>query len=440
MWPVKPLNGMAAKLAAIYVGLFALSVAILGIVSVLMTDAALRRQVDSKISIEMKRLVLLQSTQGEAALVQDIASRATSEKGFSYRFENSGGVVLAGNFVAAPQQAGWFYANGETASEQEAADSFRGLTQAVSGGSLTIADDIDEIENTQNALTGVYLIAGLAAAILAVAGGFWLSRFYLSNVTQLADTAEAITGGDLTRRMPVLKLDDGFDRLSSTLNRMLDRNSELLDNQKQITSDIAHDIKTPLTRLRQKLERDGNHGALEETDHLLDILNSLLRIAEIEEGARREKFTRVDLSQITNHVIEAYAAPFEDSGHSLRLHNLGSVWIEGDRELLFQLVSNLAENVLAHTPQGTSAILSTTCGTGGTALSLEDDGPGVADDVLPHIFRRFYRGDSSRSLPGNGLGLALVRAIAELHGAKIEATNLKPGFRIALNWPKKKPG
>jgi signal transduction histidine kinase len=440
MWHVKPFKGMAGKLAAIYAGLFALSVAILGVVSVLMTDAALRRQVDSKISIEMKRLVLLQSTKGEAAVVTDIASHATSEKGLSYRFENSSGVALAGSFASTPRQTGWFYANGETTNEQEEVDSFRGLGQALNSAHLTIAADIDEIENTRNVLVGVYLIAGLAAAILAVAGGFWLSRFYLSNVTQLADTAEAITGGDLTRRMPLLKMDDDFDRLSSTLNRMLDRNNELLDNQRQITSDIAHDIKTPLTRLRQKLERDGNHGALEETDRLLDILNSLLRIAEIEEGARRAKFTRVDLSQIASHIIEAYAAPFQDSGHSLRLQSAEPTWIEGDRELLFQLISNLAENVLAHTPRGTSAVLSVTRDAGRTVLSLEDDGPGVDDDVLPHIFQRFRRGDSSRSLPGNGLGLALVCAVADLHGAQVEATDLDPGFLIALKWPIKKPG
>ena len=217
-------------------------------------------------------------------------------------------------------------------------------------------------------------------------------------------------------------------------------NTELLNAQIRVTSDIAHDIRTPLMRLRQNLELNGNAEAIKESDRLLDILNSLLRIAELEEGARHSNFERVDLSVLATQVVEAYSSTFEEMGRDLKVVATTPVWCDGDKTLLLQLMSNLFENILAHTPVGTKSILSLETTNLGHRISMADDGPGVPESEIAKIFRRFTRADSSRITKGNGLGLALVSAIAHLHGAEVSATNLRPGLRINVIWTIKKPG
>jgi signal transduction histidine kinase len=434
MWFVTGLKGTGARLAAFYAVFFVVSVALLGVISVALVDAALRRQVDARIGAEMQRLQGVHHQGGDGALVGDISMHETTERGLVYRLQTADGRSLAGDFVGGGNDVGWFDYERLTDGQKEAPDNFRGLTSTIGGNILTIADDIDEVENTRDILSGVFLIASFAAALLAVVGGIGLSKYYLKNLNQLATTAEVITGGDMQKRMPMSRDGDEFDRLSTALNQMLDRNADLLESQRQITNDIAHDIRTPLTRLRQKLEAGATDTALEETDNLLRILGSLLRIAELEEGQRRLNFVTVDLVQILQRIEDAYAAPFENAGKHLRTEFDTAVVVHGDPNLLTQLVSNLAENVLSHTPAGTRALLHVQNTPRGATLCMIDDGPGVADPELTLLFRRFYRGDASRSISGNGLGLSLVNAIAGLHGADVNACNLNPGFEIRVNW------
>ncbi len=428
MWSVKGPRGMAARLAAFYAALFSLSVIALGIISVVLVDAALRRQIDTRISAEMNDLLAISSN--GSALADVIKSRIGNEIGLKYRLETTAGTLIAGNLAPTGSASGWFNFGVTENGQEEAADSFRGYAKTVGGNILTIAEDTDEIENIRDVLGSVFTLAALCASVLAVFGGLWLSHFYTRRLDQLVKTAEAITGGASTQRMPLTRTSDEFDRLSSSLNRMLDRNEVLLESQRQITNDIAHDIRTPLTRLRQKLEVGAVDTAIEEADGLLGTLTSLLRIAEIEEGARKANFTEVDLTQITRKIEEAYAAPFEEQGKRLETRTDDQVLVQGDQQLLIQLLSNLVENVLIHTPRGTRACVEARKTVHGTTLAVFDSGPGIPEADEQLIFRRFYRLDSSRNTPGNGLGLSLVSAIANLHGAALLVTNMKPGSRL----------
>lgn len=439
MWPARYLESRASKLAVFYALYFVLSFAVLGVLTIFLIDTALRHQIDQKITTEMQRLIEIQKTSGTEALLKNLRQQETSEKALLLRYESDDHTVVEGNFSSEISQPGWMDFSSDLTATVEQPDRFRILTVPMQGGQLSVASDIDEIENVRDSLAGVFSVAGLVATLLALLGGLWLSRSEQRNINQLADTAEAISAGALSQRMPAIKKGDGFDRLAATLNTMLDRNAELLDAQIRVTSDIAHDIRTPLTRLRQNLETNGNSEAIKEADRLLDILNSLLRIAELEEGKRHSNFERLDLSALAIQVAEAYSSTFEEMGRDFTVIAVKPIWCDGDKTLLLQLMSNLFENVIGHTPKGTHATLSVTETSQDYSISIADDGPGVSETEITKIFNRFTRSDSSRRTLGNGLGLALVAAIAHLHGASVTATNTNPGLKITVLWPIKKP-
>jgi signal transduction histidine kinase len=263
-------------------------------------------------------------------------------------------------------------------------------------------------------------------------------------LTAITDTAEAIIDGDLARRVPVRGSQDDLDRLALTLNRMLDRIASLMESLKQVSSDVAHDLRTPLTRLRQRLESglaqpqeraQALEGALADLDSILDTFSALLRIAQIEGGARRAAFRTCDLAAIAATVVEAFAPSAEDQKQSLTLAANGPLPVEGDAELLTQMLVNLVENALRHAGPGTRIVLAAGRDPGGRAtLSVIDDGPGVPEAERRRVFDRFYRLEHSRTTPGSGLGLAMAAAAAKLHGADIELWDAAPGLEARVTF------
>jgi signal transduction histidine kinase len=260
----------------------------------------------------------------------------------------------------------------------------------------------------------------------------------------ISGTAEAIIDGDLGRRVPVRGSNDDLDRLAITFNRMLDRIATLMESLKQVSSDIAHDLRTPLTRLRQKLEAglavpgDRAHaleGALVDLDSILDTFAGLLRIAQIESGARRAAFRSSDLSAIGHTVVEAFAPSAEDAQQTLRLEGDASVPVVGDPELLTQMLVNLVENALRHAGPGTDIRVTASRGESAATLAVIDNGPGVPSQDRERLFDRFYRLERSRSTPGSGLGLALVAAVARLHGAEVRLIAAEPGLEARVTFP-----
>jgi signal transduction histidine kinase len=261
----------------------------------------------------------------------------------------------------------------------------------------------------------------------------------------ISGTAEAIIDGDLARRVPVRGANDDLDRLALTFNRMLDRIAGLMESLKQVSSDIAHDLRTPLTRLRQKLEAglaspqergQALEGALVDLDTILDTFAALLRIAQIEGGARRAAFRASDLATIGQTVVEAFAPSAEDAQQSLRLEAEAPVPVVGDPELLTQMLVNLVENALRHAGPGADVTVKVSRPGGTPTLAVLDNGPGVPDIERERLFDRFYRLERSRSTPGSGLGLALVGAVAKLHGAEVRLIGAVPGLEARVTFPR----
>ncbi|MGH6883126.1 sensor histidine kinase [Hypericibacter sp.] len=288
---------------------------------------------------------------------------------------------------------------------------------------------------------------GLGAMIpLALLGGFIMGQRSFRRVEAIGSSMREIAEGDLSRRVPVTGTGDEIDRLARDINRVLQEIERLMDQLKQVTSDIAHDLRTPLGRLRQGLERAvdkettvaGYRGGVEksitEIDGILSTFNAILHIAQIEAGKRRARFAEFSLSELGQSVLDIYGSVAEDSLHELEDAVAPGVTVRGDRDLLMQLLVNLVENAICHTPAGTHIRLVVAHESDRPTLLVSDDGPGIPADERERVFRRFYRLDSSRTTPGSGLGLALAEAIANLHGAVIELADNQPGLRVVVRF------
>ncbi len=329
------------------------------------------------------------------------------------------------------------------------------------------ADEISGYWITQNAVgpytllqgTGNHVIAEVleALGITLVAGfilimsfgtfaGVWVGRLTERRIESISGTMENVSQGDLSVRIPMDDLsNDDLSRVATSINATLEQLENLMESQVQISTDIAHDLRTPLQRLRQRLEKMAGQqvidpqeadAALAQTEDIIGTFNALLRIAQIEAGDRRERFQRTDLRDLVTNVHEAFEPSAEDAGQQLHLKMPDRpVVVLGDPDLLMQLISNIVENALRHTPEGTTITLEAMSVDNVPVLCVADTGPGIAPEDREKVFRRFYRGEKSRTTGGNGLGLSLCKAIAELHHAELEVSDNKPGLRIEARFP-----
>ena len=292
----------------------------------------------------------------------------------------------------------------------------------------------------------LWVLAG--TLLLAALGGYAVSRRLLSRTDAIATACRAIMAGNLKTRIALRGSDDELDRLAETINAMLDRIAALMENLRQVTNDVAHDLRTPLTHLRHRLERtrgqaattvDYDHAlesAIAASDEILALFAALLRIAQIEGGARRAGFAPLELAGLLHHLRDLFGPVAEDAGHKLEITGEEPLTVRGDRELLTQLFSNLIENAIVHTPPGTRITLSLSHAKSRAVIAVSDDGPGVPQVEHDKLFRRLYRREISRTAPGYGLGLALVAAIAELHGGSVTIDpEPSDGFSIAVALP-----
>ncbi len=439
------------RFAALYVGLFAGSALVLGVAVFFEARAALREQMTGRIETEVGFLREEYAAHGLPGLVDLVRERGHGRRALDYLVQDRAGAHLVGEMPATAGLApGWTTIFNPRASEDEnRPEQVRALvTDLGQGITLAVGGDLREIDDLEEAIASGFLWTIGLAATLGIGGGLWLSRAFLRRVDAISSTAEAIIAGDLTQRVPVNATGDDLDRLSGTLNRMLDRIVTLMESLRHVGNDIAHDLRTPLTRLFQRLDEARRHAlsvadyqtavdaALDEADGLLQTFAALLRISQVESSFPRSTFRTVDLSALIEDVADAYRPDAEDSGHDLAAAAVPDVCIAGDKELLTQALANLVENALRHTPAGTHIrVALANDALAGPALSVEDDGPGVLSDDVPHLAERFYRGQRSRTTPGNGLGLSLVKAVAELHGATLDIRAKTPGLCVKLAFP-----
>jgi signal transduction histidine kinase len=283
---------------------------------------------------------------------------------------------------------------------------------------------------------------------LTLLGGLLMSRSVLRRVDAINRTSKEIMSGDLSRRIPVSRRGDEFDQLAENLNAMLDQIERLLAAMKEVSDNIAHDLRSPLARLRSRLEvtlmedpddaayRETIGRTIEEADGLLKTFNGLLSIAQAEAGAARAGFAPVDLATLVADVAELYEPLAEDLGLALAVEVDEAGTIRGDRNLLFQALANLVDNALKYSPPESRVTLRLARQADRVALSVSDHGPGIPAEARARVKERFVRLESSRSTPGSGLGLSLVAAVAELHGGTLELADNGPGLIARLELPK----
>jgi len=434
-----------------YVALFAASALVLGGAVFLAARSALEQQMTARIETEVELLTDDFRSGGLNRLLAVVRARGRGTTALDYLVQDPAGTHLAGEMpLATALRPGWTTIHVPEASEDGGRpEHVRALVRDLGSGLLlAVGDDLRRIGEVEEAVATAFLWTVGLAALLGIGGGMVLSRAFLARVDAIARTAEAIIEGDLARRVPLKGTDDDLDRLAGTLNRMLDRISALMGSLQQVSSDVAHDLRTPLSRLYQRLEHARSHahsvleyeaavdGAVQEAEGLLDTFAALLRIAQVEGASPRAGFGEVDLSAVADAVADAYRPDAEEAGHHLSAEVAPSVIVQGDQELLTQAMANMVENALRHTPTGTGIVVRLVgCHGTGACLSVEDNGPGVSADDLPRLVHRFYRGERSRTTPGNGLGLSLVAAVADLHGARLRLRNAEPGLWVSFLFP-----
>ncbi len=440
----------AFRLAIAYAALFAFSVSILFAVVYVVLEDYSSGQIRSAVEANAATLIEEGRTDGLDRVASIIDMRIAAERDEAhYVLVSAGGRRLAGDLPAGVASEGWRTFDDPIADGDDEGERLIALGSPLSDGALlVVAHEMDERDELLSVLILAFSIAGLLSIALALCAGLVLSRAFLGRIDHFNRTAAQIMQGRLEERVPLQGSGDEFDRLAENVNAMLSRIQHLMEGMRQVSSDVAHDLRTPLSRLRQGLElayrkatsldefRHAVDRALSETDDILATFAALLRIAQIEAGSRKAGFMTVDLSGAFQAIEEAYAAVIEDSGRRLQTSIEGCVFFRGDRELIIQMLSNLLDNAIRHTPPKSLITITLRREPDGVVGCVADNGEGIPEGERAKVLKRFYRLDHSRTTNGNGLGLALVSAIAELHGIELQLHDNKPGLAVRMSFPK----
>jgi len=445
------INTSAFRLAAIYFTLFATSVLALLTFIYFSTADFVESQAEETIDAEIRGLAEQYREHGLAGLVEVIDQRIAAAQRTQTHVDDTIYLItdpllhkLAGNLETWPQTvergSGWVsFPVTEKIGGSTEIDNARASVIVLPGNfHLLVGRNLRDARLFRLRITNTMGWAALITLGLGVIGGLLMTRNMLRKVDAVNRTSTQIIHGDLSQRVPVSGTGDEFDQLAQNLNQMLDQIERLMAGMRQVTDNIAHDLRTPLSRLRARLEvtliekpdqaryAEVLRETINEADRLLGTFNALLSIAEAEAGSRRDSFEEVDLSEIARDVAELYEPVADESGLGFETGIADKIMVRGDRHLLSQAIANLLDNALKYTPEGKVA-LSVETRAGKAHIEVSDTGPGVPPDRRNIVFDRFVRLEGSRSTPGNGLGLSLVRAVAKLHDGEIWLEDSAPG-------------
>lgn len=447
MRPSRIFNSAAYRIAFACVGAFALANVLLGTFVYVSAHGALKAQMEGQIADDSAALAAEFREGGPRELDHAIRQREAgmSANELLYAVYSPQGQRINGSMRAGQPRLGW--SNIQVVDPFEGLDPARALAVRLSDGSrLVVASDKGNIEKIDNIVVSLFgtalfliLIFGLGAALL-------IGRYLQCRLGEVANAADSIVAGQMHERIPVSPRNDEFDRLAATLNAMLDRIAELMSNLRQVSSDVAHDLRTPLARLRQQLEhslsqppdlvaqREVLEEACDRVDEVLGLFTAILRISALE-GSPRRAFAVMKLRPLVEDLCESYAPAVEDGGRRLEWALDSEGEIEGDRELVAQALINLLDNAQIHTPSGTRITVNLNADADRVYLSVKDNGPGVQERDRARITQRFTRLEISRSTPGHGLGLNLVQAIVRAHGGTMDIDDNAPGLCVRLGFP-----
>jgi signal transduction histidine kinase len=428
-------------------------VALLGYIY-LSTAAFIHSRSDQAIAAEGAILQQAYADAGRAGLISAIARHIGDDRfeGGIYLLVDASSHRLAGNLEAWPSAlAGAQGFANFSVPEWKAEATRRPLLRArfetlADGDRLLVGRDIDDLHGFVQKINAALALTISLILVLAGVASVSVTRRTVGRIEAINATSRAIMRSGLGQRIPLRGTRDEWDELAANLNSMLDRIEALMGEVRQFTDNVAHDLRTPLTRMRARLEKahagrrdEGDQSLIGDTiadlDAVLGMFTSLTRISQIEATDRTAAFRAVDLTDIAREVVELFDAAAEDKGGHVEAVGDRGVTVNGDRDLLFDAVANLVDNAIKHGREAGRVTVAVSKRDRGIVISVADDGPGIPADECNRVFKRFYRLERSRRTPGNGLGLSLVAAVARLHGAQIEMRDNAPGLEFQLWFP-----
>jgi signal transduction histidine kinase len=455
----------AFKLTLVYLTVFALFAAVLLGYIALNAKRLFAEQVTEAVDAEITGLIDHYNAGGIRRLTLVIEARSRRPGSSLYLVTTITGQGLAGNVGSLPtgvmDKPGWTETIYRRIDEGETPDLHRAMARVYhfSGGfKLLVGRDLEERDRLFDVVLDAGKWSAAAVIILGLIGGFFVARRVLRRVDAMTETTRAIMGGDLSERLPVGGSGDELDRLAHNLNEMLDRIEALMRGLKEVSDNIAHDLKTPLTRLRNRAEgalrtshsdkdyRAALESTIEESDSLIKTFNALLMIARAESGQARENIVDFDAAEAAHGVGELYEPLAEEQGLTLEVDAPVDVPLRGNRELISQALANLVDNAIKYAgpaakANGTPSTVTVSAHMDGNhvLLGVADRGPGIAEGDRGRAVERFVRLEKSRSIPGSGLGLSLAAAVARLHGGELRLEDNAPGLRAVLVLPRSEP-
>jgi signal transduction histidine kinase len=458
----KLLRTTTFKLTLVYLTVFALFAAFLLGYFAWNTRRLITEQITETVNAEIQGLSEQYRQGGVRRIAFSIEARARRPGSSLYLLTTAAGEGVAGNVGSLAtgilDKSGWSETVYRRVDEQDASE-HRALVrvdQLPGGFRLLVGRDLDERERLYDIVLAAARWSVAIVVVLGLAGGFFVSRRVLKRVDAMTETARTIMQGDLHERLPVAGSGDELDRLAINLNAMLERIEALMHGLKEVSDNIAHDLKTPLTRLRNRCEealrmaqndtqyREALGNTIEESEALIRTFNALLMIARAESGQARDDMTVFDAAEIVRGMGDLYEPVADDKGLTLQVDAAAPAWVRGNRELISQALSNLVDNAIkygasAPAPQNghpAEVVLKAMERGDRILLSVADSGPGIAQSDRARVLERFVRLEQSRSEPGSGLGLSLAAAIARLHGGELTLEDNHPGLVSVIALPR----
>jgi signal transduction histidine kinase len=447
------------KLTIVYLTVFALFAAFLLAYFALNTRRLFTEQITATVEAEVNGITEQYRSGGIRRLVQVIESRSSQPGSSLYLVTTPEGQGLAGNVGYLPM--GTLESNGWSETEYRRLDdpasehhALIRVFQLPGGFRMLVGRDLDDREKVHNIVIHAGRWSVALVVILGLAGGFFVTRRALRRVDAMTETTRTIVEGNLSERLHVAGTGDELDRLAENLNAMLDRIEALMRGLTEVSDNIAHDLKTPLTRLRNRAEealrvaktdtdyRAALESTIDESDDLMRTFNALLMIARAESGHAREDMEDFDAAEVARGIGELYEPLADEKGLSLKIEAPAPIMIHGQRELVSQALSNLVDNAIKYAvPDGKEGAIVVTADAEPECvlLSVADNGPGIAEADRARVVERFVRLETSRSEPGSGLGLSLVSAVARLHGGELILRDNNPGLKAIIALPRGGP-
>lgn len=440
------LKSSAFQLTILYIGMFGVSVAVLVLFSYLLVIREMENQIKHSVNIQLADLGRKFVLYGTGETISAIENLVSKDKGdtYIYMLIDPEWKVIAGNLEKWPggstKTPDWIRFEYLKKGSDNLVNAIAVNTNLPDGYILLVGSTLDRVDRISEAMMNWLSIIIAITIIMALTGGLIIAHNINRRIEVINQVCRKVMTGDLEKRVKVTGSGDSFDKLAENFNQMMTRICDLIDGIKNISANVAHDLRTPLNRLRHRLENingaknssDQIKAAISEIDQLVATFNAILRISQAETGAGKEQFNYFNLSAVMQDVIDLYSALAEEKNIIFQSDIENNIIFHGDKHLLAQSVANLIDNALKYTPQGGKVSVSLQKNEDNIFIIVADNGPGIPEEFHEKVKEKFFRLEKSRTTPGSGLGLSMVDAAVKLHNGRITFSDNNPGLKVVL--------